>query len=124
MGLRGVRSLDAHDEVRVPVPVPSRHQSQAPESTWTSDRWGAHVFVAGHDADLSRDIATVRAASDSFHRRLAPLPRPAFIDERHDPWAYGDRLAWEGAAPEGDPETLDVIARVRATWHRSPAASR
>ena len=76
--------------------------------------WGAHVFVPGRDADLPRELARVKEASDAFHRALAGLPRPAFMDGRSDPWAFGDRLAWEGAEPEGDPATLAVIARLRA----------
>jgi hypothetical protein len=35
------------------------------------------------------------------------------MDVRDDPWAFGDRLAWEAAEPEGDDETLDVIQRLR-----------
>jgi hypothetical protein len=36
------------------------------------------------------------------------------MDLRDDPWAYGDRLAWESAEPQGDAETLDVIEQLRA----------
>jgi hypothetical protein len=36
------------------------------------------------------------------------------MDLRDDPWAFGDRLAWEAAEPEGDAETLAVITRLRA----------
>lgn len=35
------------------------------------------------------------------------------MDNRDDPWAFGDRLAWEGAEPQGDEETLEVIERLR-----------
>jgi len=38
-------------------------------------------------------MAEVKAASDAFHRHLRHLPRPAFMDIRDDPWAFGDRLA-------------------------------
>ncbi|CAN5589946.1 hypothetical protein BH18ACT8_BH18ACT8_16100 [soil metagenome] len=43
------------------------------------------------------------------------------MDIRDDPWAFGDRLAWEGAEPEGDAETLEVIARLRR--HLAPVSS-
>jgi hypothetical protein len=35
------------------------------------------------------------------------------MDVRDDPWAFGDRLAWEAAEPVGDDETIDVIRRLR-----------
>ena len=40
------------------------------------------------------------------------------MDARDDPWAFGDRLAWESAEPEGDSETLELIDRLRA--HLAP----
>jgi uncharacterized protein (TIGR02569 family) len=101
----------AHDAVRVPEPV--RPQSADVPSGWSVDQWGAHVFVPGRDADLLRELAAVKAASDAFHDAVRHLPRPDFMAVRDDPWAFGDRLAWEAAEPEGDRETLDVIARLQ-----------
>jgi hypothetical protein len=43
------------------------------------------------------------------------------MDDRNDPWAFGDRLAWEGIEPEGDAETLAVIERLR--HHLGPVAA-
>ncbi|MBA2559383.1 MAG: TIGR02569 family protein [Propionibacteriales bacterium] len=106
-----------HDVVRVPEPV----APAASEAAWSIDGWGAHVFVPGRDAELLREIAVVKAASDAFHTYVSHLPRPAWMDTRTDPWAYGDRLAWEGAAPEGDEATREVIDRLRARL--SPVAS-
>lgn len=102
---------NAQDDVRVPEPVAAKGADETPG--WSVDRWGAHVFVPGRDVDLPREVAHVKAASDAFHRELEQLPRPDFIDTRDDPWAFGDRLAWEAAEPEGDAETLEVIARLR-----------
>ncbi|NPC96296.1 TIGR02569 family protein [Nocardioides sp. zg-DK7169] len=99
------------DEVRVPRPVAP---AAGPGAGCSVDGWGAHVFVPGRDADPSRELAAIKEASDAFHRAVADLPRPAFMDCRDDPWAFGDRLAWEGAEPEGDPATLAMIARLRA----------
>lgn len=101
----------AQDEVRVPEPVEPLGAAGA--TCWSVDGWGAHVFVPGRDVDLPREVSRVKAASDSFHRHLRTLPRPDFMDARDDPWAFGDRVAWEAAAPEGDAETLEVIARLR-----------
>ncbi|MDN5854794.1 MAG: TIGR02569 family protein, partial [Actinomycetia bacterium] len=52
--------------------------------------------------------------SDAFHHAVGQLVRPSWIDRRDDPWAYGDRLAWEGAEPQGDAATIDLIERLRA----------
>ena len=44
------------------------------------------------------------------------------MDDRNDPWAFGDRLAWEGIEPEGDEETLAVIERLQN--HLAPVSAR
>lgn len=44
------------------------------------------------------------------------------MDDRDDPWAFGDRLAWDGTDPEGDHETLAVIERLRR--HLAPVSGR
>jgi hypothetical protein len=96
-------------EVRVPEPVEPDGDSAA---GWSVDGWGAHVFLAGRDLDLDRELPLVKEASDAFHACVAELPRPDFLDTRNDPWAFGDRLAWESAEPPTDPETLQLIDRL------------
>lgn len=98
------------DDVRVPEPV---EPQGANGPGWSAGGWGAHVFVPGRDADLPREIAAVKAASDAFHRHVDDLPRPGFMDAREDPWAFGDRMAWEGAETDGDEGVLQVITRLR-----------
>jgi hypothetical protein len=107
----------AHDEVRVPEPVMPKGEGGI---GWTVDSWGAHVLLPGHDLDLPREIDRVKAASDAFHAAVQDLPRPDFLDARDDPWSFGDRLAWDGAAPIGDEATLVVIERLQA--HLAPVA--
>lgn len=108
-----------NDEVRVPEPV---RPGSGADAGWSFEGWGGHVFVQGRDADLIRELPLVKHASDAFHRGVQDLPRPGFLDQRDDPWSYGDRLAWEGAAPEGDASTLEVIRRLRDALR--PVASR
>lgn len=105
-------------EVRVPEPI--RPQGHG-EAGWSTQGWGAHVFLPGRDLELPREIAVVKRASDAFHHHIEQLPRPGFIQRRDDPWAFGDRLAWEDAEPCGDTATLTVIARLRE--HLAPVAS-
>lgn len=107
----GVYAAWDSDVVRVPEPVAPRGADVGRDS-WSTEGWGAHVFVRGRDADLARELGVVKEASDAFHHIVKDLPRPSFLDARDDPWAYGDRLAWEGAEPEGDDETLSVIRRL------------
>lgn len=105
-------------EVRVPEPVVPQG---ADEVGWSADGWGAHVFLPGRDVDPVRELTRVRHASDAFHDSVKDLPRPDFMDTRDDPWAFGDRLAWDAAEPEGDDDTLEVIARLRR--HLAPVSS-
>jgi hypothetical protein len=105
-------------DVRVPEPVPP---GDADATGWSVEGWSAHVLVPGSDVDLPRDVAVVKEASDAFHRQVRDLPRPGFMDTRIDPWAFGDRLAWEEAEPDGDAVTLAMIERLRQ--HLVPVAS-
>jgi uncharacterized protein (TIGR02569 family) len=104
----------AHDVVRVPEPIPARLEAGREGVAWIVDGWSAHVLVPGRDAELLREIEQVRDASDRFHGCVADLARPDWLDQRDDPWAYGDRLAWEGAAPIGTPPVLALIGRLTA----------
>jgi uncharacterized protein (TIGR02569 family) len=103
--------------IRVPEPV---HADGS--ETWSVDGWGAHVFLAGRDTDLLAELELVKEAGAAFHEAVADLPRPAFMDDRDDPWAYGDRLAWEDVEPEADEETRAVIEPLLAS--RRPMTSR
>jgi uncharacterized protein (TIGR02569 family) len=114
----GVYATWDSDVIRVPEPVPPR---SADGDGWSAEGWGAHVFVPGRDVDLVRELALVKEASDAFHHLVKDSPRPDFMDVRDDPWAYGDRLAWESAEPEGDDETLGVIRRLVA--HLAPVTT-
>jgi uncharacterized protein (TIGR02569 family) len=104
----------AHDRIRVPEPVrPQPASAGVDEDSWTADGWAAHVFVAGRDADLAAELERVREANDLFHEAIADLQPPAFLAERSDPWAFGDRLAWEDAEAQGGARTRALVARLR-----------
>jgi Phosphotransferase enzyme family len=103
--------------VRVPEPV----RPHGPGGTgWSCDGWGAQLLIQGRNTEPG-ELGTVREVSDAFHACVRDLPRPAFMDDRDDPWAFGDRLAWEGAEPEGDEVTLAVIERLRG--HLAPVGA-
>lgn len=77
--------------------------------------------MPGRDVEIPREMAEVKAASEAFHRRLAHPRRPEFMDDRDDPWAFGDRLAFDEAGPVGDEATLELIAELRA--HLAPVSA-
>jgi uncharacterized protein (TIGR02569 family) len=106
------------DTVRVPQPVLPKGDKA---SGWSVDGWGAHVFLAGRDVELLRELDEVKDASDAFHHSVKDLARPDFMDDRDDPWAYGDRLAWQEAEPDGDDQTLGLVRLL--TDHLAPVTS-
>ena len=93
----------APDVVRVPRPL------RAPDGGWAFAGWAAHHWVPGRTARAAEAPAAFRRTCDAFHDVVADLPRPAFIDERDDPWAHGDRVAFAEADPDGPSEVLALL---------------
>lgn len=91
------------DQVRVPRPI------RAVDGSWVYAGWAAHRWVEGADVSLPTELDVVRQASGAFHNAVSALPRPAFLDDRSDPWSYGDLVAWEGAAPLGFAPTKQLL---------------
>ncbi len=79
--------------------------------------WCAWERVAGrHEARRWPDIIAV---GERFHSAFAGVARPAFLDERTDPWAIGDRVAW-GDLPADDFAKIPQLPRLVAA--RRPVA--
>jgi uncharacterized protein (TIGR02569 family) len=78
--------VDGHPEFRVAPPLRSRPGELVVDG-WTAWRFEAGRPAAGRWLDI---IAT----GDAFHRAVADVPRPRWMDERVDPWAVADRVAW------------------------------
>jgi uncharacterized protein (TIGR02569 family) len=74
---------------------------------WVSDGWEASRFVAG-EPDVTRPDDVLRAGI-AFHAAIAGIPRPAFLDERADPWSAGDRVAWEESPVDVSPVARDLL---------------
>jgi uncharacterized protein (TIGR02569 family) len=74
------------DGFRVARPVASS------DGRWTVLGWAASRRVEGEHAPR---WAEVIGAGEAFHRAVRHEPRPRFLDARHDPWATGDRAAWD-----------------------------
>jgi uncharacterized protein (TIGR02569 family) len=63
-----------------------------------SEGWCAWQFVAGlHEDGRWREIIEV---GERFHEAIAHVREPGFIARRADPWAIGDRVAWEDLSAE------------------------
>jgi uncharacterized protein (TIGR02569 family) len=74
---------------------------------WVSDGWEATGFVAG-EPDVARPDDVVRAGT-AFQAALTGLPRPAFLDQRADPWSDGDRIAWEESPLDASPTARNLL---------------
>lgn len=92
------------EEVAVPTPV-------RVGSGWSADGWSAYHYLPGRSARAGDDPAWFRGVHEAFHGAVAGLARPAFLDDRDDPWSYGDRVAWAAAEPRGSAETLEILDR-------------
>ncbi len=64
-------------------------------------------------------MSDVVRAGDAFHRAIAGLERPAFIDTSDDPWAHADRMAWQEAPLPADP----MLKRLAAEFRRVESPS-
>ncbi|MEW2524242.1 aminoglycoside phosphotransferase [Streptomyces sp. NPDC047071] len=80
---------------------------RATTGAWSHDGWTASHIVAGVEPDhaAAPRWGEIIAAGRAFHRALAHVPRPGFLDRRSDWWATGDRVAWQ----EQDPDLLPAV---------------
>ena len=79
-------SLPASAAVRVPRPL------RTVSGNWVARGWAAWWWLPGRTA--TGRWPDVAAAGAALHALLRGAPRPAFLDERDDVWAIGDRVAW------------------------------
>ena len=80
----------AGDGFRLAAPV------RAQDGAWSVQGWSATRWVPGAEPDYTA-VSTWReilAAGRAFHRAVAHLGRPDFLDTRRDWWAEADRVAW------------------------------
>ncbi|WP_250034741.1 hypothetical protein [Paractinoplanes maris] len=76
--------------------------------------WSATRWVEGAEPDYSKASTwhDIIAAGRAFHRAVAHLERPAFLDARQDWWARGDRVAWGERSTRFRPGFAEVAARL------------
>ncbi|WP_328471129.1 hypothetical protein OHA21_06430 [Actinoplanes sp. NBC_00393] len=97
------------DGFRLAEPVRAR------DGAWAHDGWTATRLVAGSAPDYgsARTWQEILTAGRAFHRAVAHLPRPGFMDERDDPWAVADRVAWGERTMRFHPLFAPVARRLR-----------
>jgi uncharacterized protein (TIGR02569 family) len=66
---------------------------------WICAGWEAMWAITGAPAPQHAD--DVIHAGMAFHQAVAAIPRPSFLENRNDPWAYADRLGWNEPVPAG-----------------------
>ncbi len=102
-------------DFRVAQPISTR------DGAWVIHGWEASRFVAG-DPDVSRQDDVLRVGI-AFHAAIADLPRPAFLDQRDDPWSYGDRVAWDELPVQASQAAVDLLEPLIQARRRVDLAS-
>ncbi|HEY3557250.1 MAG TPA: TIGR02569 family protein [Kribbella sp.] len=100
--------LPESNEFRVPRPV------RAAGGEWVAFGWEASELLVGATDVRRQDDVLVAAAA--FHEAVAQLPRPHFLDARHDPWADGDRVAWREQSYAGTPPYDELAGPLVDAW--------
>lgn len=93
--------LAGSEQFRIAQPV------RAVDGGWAVQGWEAYQFEAGQ-ADVKRPDDVVRAGI-AFHKAIADLSRPGFLDFGDDPWSVGDRVAWEELPVFGCAAALSLL---------------
>lgn len=82
-------SLAESAHFRVPRPLPAA-------AGWLANGWSAWNRLPGTTGTAS--YHHIEQVSTAFHKAVAHLQRPSWLDARTGPWAYADRIAWEELA--------------------------
>ncbi len=78
---------------------------------WIGGGWTASQRLDGEHAPRWKEVI---AAGEAFHRAVHDEPRPAFLDNREDPWAIGDRVAWEESSIKPFARSVEGLGRLAA----------
>ena len=97
------------DGFRLADPVRAR------DGAWAVRGWSATRWVPGAEPDhcTARTWPEILTAGRAFHRAVAHLGPPPFLDVRQDWWARADRAAWGERAVDFRPEFAALARRLR-----------
>lgn len=111
---------------RTPRPVAASGEGRVGDR-WVVDGWEAWERLEGMP-DPTRVEDVVRAGT-AFHRAVAGLARPSFLDRVDDPWSRAERLVWADG-PAGidrlpdDPLVRSLTGALRPVRGRSQLVHR
>ncbi len=91
---------------RLPLPL------CANDGRWVVDGWCAQTAADGEHPKDGR-WGDVISTGDRFHKAIRHLSRPAFLDDRIDPWTFGDRVAWQEVEPPKGHKALSQLLEMR-----------
>ncbi|MEV0565117.1 TIGR02569 family protein [Dactylosporangium sp. NPDC050588] len=97
------------DGFRLAAPVRTR------DGAWAVQGWSAMRRVQGTEPDYCA-VSTwqeILSAGRAFHRAVAHIVRPVFLDTRQDWWAQADRAAWGERAVRFLPEFAALAHRLQ-----------
>ena len=94
--LAATMSSVAEDGFRVGRPL------RTADGAWTHNGWSASRHVPGTEPDHGAEPRWLEiiAAGRAFHRALAGVARPDFLDRRCNRWEIGNRVAWQEREPD------------------------
>lgn len=93
------------DKFRIAKPIKARNNQ------WVFNDWIAFEFI--HGKYLDNRFEEIYKVSADFHEALKNIPRPDFFDDRTDPWAMADRMAWgELELPLHFKQTKEALTRL------------
>ncbi len=92
---------------RVPLPLVSS------AGRWVFEGWTAWEYLEGSTLLGERYDERI-SASQAFHKALADCPRPAFLDDRDDPWSQADRIVWENAEWQPHQRVAEVYEHLQS----------
>ena len=89
------------------------------DDSWVVDGWGATRWVAGASAPqlgpTPERWGRALEGGRAFHRSVAGLRRPAFLDRRDSWWSRADRRAWQESGPAEPVAALAATAALLET---------
>ncbi|SNY71349.1 aminoglycoside phosphotransferase [Paractinoplanes atraurantiacus] len=98
---------------RLAAPVRAR------DGAWSAHGWSATRWVEGTEPDYSAASTwqEILTAGRAFHRAVAHVGRPPFLDTRQDWWAQADRTAWSERTTSFVPEFVTLARRLEPALH-------
>jgi len=92
---------------RIPRPIRSA------SGGWIEQDWVAWTFLEGVEESSPVHWAERLTALSLFHKALAAVPRPGWMNALSDPWSIADRAAWGEEEPRDiHPSVAGLVSRL------------